>query len=181
MASHSFGGYSVNLERILTIPEKPVIINNSPLVALWGLNHLPLLRELYTEVLIPEEVKEEFLSVQKETRRKALADATWIQTVQLANPLDKLNYERIQPGEAAVLALAEERDAHLVIIDERKARQKAKEIGLPVKGAVGVLLEAKENGLIELIKPLLTQMQTNGIYLGKSVIDEALQQAGEKD
>ncbi|RKU25328.1 DUF3368 domain-containing protein [Candidatus Poribacteria bacterium] len=66
-------------------------------------------------------------------------------------------------------------------MDERKARQKAKEIGLPVKGSVGVLLAAKENGLIELIKPLLTQMQMNGIYLGKSVIDEALQQASEKD
>ncbi len=103
----------------------------------------------------------------RKTRRKALADATWIQTVQLANPLDKLNYERIQPGEAAVLALAEERDAHLVIIDERKARQKAKEIGLPVKGSVGVLLEAKENGLIELIKPLLTQMQTKRNLFGE--------------
>ncbi len=39
------------------MPEKPVIINNSPLVALWQLGHLALLRELYTKVLIPEEVE----------------------------------------------------------------------------------------------------------------------------
>ena len=39
------------------MPEKPVIINNSPLVALWQLDHLALLRELYTKVLIPEEAE----------------------------------------------------------------------------------------------------------------------------
>lgn len=39
------------------MPEKPVIINNSPLVALSQLGHLALLRELYTKVLIPEEAE----------------------------------------------------------------------------------------------------------------------------
>ena len=42
---------------ILGMLEKPVIVNNSPLVALWQLGHLALLRELYTKVLIPEEQK----------------------------------------------------------------------------------------------------------------------------
>ena len=39
------------------MPPKPIISNNSPLVALLGLDLLSLLRELYTEVWIPEEVK----------------------------------------------------------------------------------------------------------------------------
>ena len=86
---------------------------------------------------------------------------------------------KLDPGESAVIALAIEHNARLVIIDEQRARRYAQHIGLSVKGTVGVLLEAKENGLIAHIKPLLTQMQTHGIYLGKSVIDEALQQAGE--
>ena len=78
-----------------------------------------------------------------------------------------------------MLALANEHDARLVIIDEQKARQEAKKIGLPLKGIVGVLLEAKENGLIDEIKPLLIALQKNGIYLGESIITDALREAGE--
>ena len=36
------------------MPPKPIISNNSPLVALFGLDLLSLLRELYTEVWIPD-------------------------------------------------------------------------------------------------------------------------------
>ena len=42
------------------MPIKPVISNNGPLVGLWGLNLLSLLRDLYTEVWIPREVEKEF-------------------------------------------------------------------------------------------------------------------------
>lgn len=52
--------------------EKPVIVNNSPLVHLLTLNHLSLLRALYTEVWIPQEVKDEFLATDPEVREDAL-------------------------------------------------------------------------------------------------------------
>ena len=48
------------------MPAKPVISNNSPLVALWKLDLLSLLRDLYAEVWIPREVKKEFLAIKKE-------------------------------------------------------------------------------------------------------------------
>ena len=162
------------------MPTHPVIINNSPLVALWMLNHLPLLRELYTEVWMPEEVKNEFLRVEPTAREDALKNAPWLRTFPKTVQPPLSMPVKLDPGEAAVITLAIEHNARLVIIDEQRARRYAQHLGLSVKGTVGVLLEAKENGLIEHIKPLLTQMQTNGIYLGESVIDEALQQAGEK-
>lgn len=84
-------------------------------------------------------------------------------------------------GEAAVFALAKENEAQLVIIDDWDARQHARRIGLPVKGTVGVLLEAKGKGLIDAIKPLLDELLANGAHLGTSLINEALRQAGEMD
>ena len=45
--------------------ENPVISNMSPLVGLWTLGLLPLLRDLYTEVLIPAEVQNEFLATDR--------------------------------------------------------------------------------------------------------------------
>ena len=48
--------------------EKPVIVNNTPLVALWSLDQLSLFRELYTEVWIPLVVRAEFLEVKPRIR-----------------------------------------------------------------------------------------------------------------
>lgn len=161
------------------MPTKPVIINNSPLVALWELGHLALLRALYTKVLMPEEVAEEFLRKEPMARETALEEATWLEVVQLAIPLDDSDYPELERGEAAVLALAAERGARLVIFDDLDARQYAQRLHLPVTGTVGILLAAKKKGLIDVIEPLLTDLRNNGMYLGDAVIVHALQLAGE--
>lgn len=165
------------------MPPKPIISNNSPLVALLGLDLLSLLHELYAEVWIPEEVKAEFLGTDRMHRLQALKDAPWIKTVHLTDVRDVSTYMRsgLDLGEAAVFALAKEHDAQFVVIDELKARQHAARIGLSFKGTLGILLEAKEEGLIDAIKPLLIRLQDNGIHLSESLIRNALQEAGEID
>ena len=167
---------------MLRVPERlAVISNNGPLVALWTLDLLCLLRDLYTEVLIPEEVKNEFLATGEIAREQALKNAPWITTVTLITPLGELAQLGIHRGEAAVFALAEERGTRLVILDDKEARRYAKRIGLPLTGTVGILLEAKRSGLIDAIKPLLNVLLENGVRLGASLVNDALQEAGEMD
>ena len=161
--------------------KKLVISNNSPLVALLTLDLLSLLRELYTEVLIPEEVQNEFLATEQTTRQAALDNSPWITTVSLTVPLNTSDYGGLGAGEAAVFALAEEHKADLVILDDREARQYARHIKLPMKGTVGILLEAKERGLIETIKPLLDVLLESGARLAPRLIESALKLAGEDD
>ena len=163
------------------MPIQPVISNTTPLIGLSGLNYLPLLRDLYTEVWIPREVEKEFLALDETVYQEVLNSAPWIKVVDLTNPQSAAIYQGIDDGEAEVFALAVEHDARLVLLDENKGRKKAKEIGLTVKGTVGVLQEAKEEGLVDVIKPLLMQLRDNGIHLSESLIDEALQDAGEAD
>ena len=158
--------------------EKPVIVNNTPLVALWSLDQLSLLRELYTEIWIPPAVKAEFIEVEPIARQASLDNAPWIKTVPLTHP-QRAIYAGLHHGEASVLALAEERNARLVIIDELRARRYARQIGLQVTGTIGVLLFAKERGLIDAIKPLIQKLQACGLYLSSSLIDKALQLANE--
>jgi predicted nucleic acid-binding protein len=65
----------------------PVIVNNTPPVALWVLGRLDLLRELYDEVLVPQAVFEEFVATERAIiRQAALGNAPWIRIVSLANP-----------------------------------------------------------------------------------------------
>ena len=161
------------------MPETPVISNTSPLVGLWTLNLFSLLRELYTEVLIPAEVRNEFFATEREAREATLKSAPWIRTVRLRNPENVATHEEVDLGEAAVFVLAEERDARLVILDDRDARRYAQRLGLPFTGTVGILLEAKESGFVDAVRPLLEVLLQNGIRLGPSLISDVLQQAGE--
>ena len=163
------------------MPIQPVISNTSPLIGLLGLNCLPLLRDLYTEVWIPREVEKEFLVVDDTFYREVLNKAPWIKVVDVTNSQSATIYQGIDAGEAEVFALAVEHDARLVILDENKGRQRATKIGLKVKGTLGVLLEAKEEGLIVAIKPLLIQLRANGIRLSESLINKVLHEAGEID
>ena len=163
------------------MPIQPVISNTSPLIGLFGINCFSFLRDIYTEVWIPRKVEKEFLAIDEAIHRAALQSAPWIKVVDLANPQSAEVYQDIDAGEAEVLALAVEYDARLVFLDENRGRREAKEIGLTVKGTVGILLEAKEKGLIDVIKPLLTQLRDNGMHLSESLINNALQDADEAD
>ncbi|MBM4466875.1 MAG: DUF3368 domain-containing protein [Chloroflexi bacterium] len=158
----------------------PVIVNNTPLVALWVLGRLDLLRELYGEVLIPQAVYEEFVATEHTVRQTALENAPWIRPVSLANPQRARVYIGLDLGEAEVLALAEERAARLVIIDELKARRYAQRLEMPLTGTLGLLLLAKERGLVANLAPLLAELQEAGLHLSTTLIDRALRLAGEK-
>jgi predicted nucleic acid-binding protein len=112
------------------MPARPIIVNNTPLVALWVLNRLDLLRDLYEVVWIPEAVEREFVAIEVNARRLSLLQSPWIQVVRVSNPRLVLSYIGLDQGEAEVLALAVEHNAQLVVIDERKGRRYAQRLGL---------------------------------------------------
>jgi hypothetical protein len=145
------------------MPAAPVIANNMPLVALWVLGRFDLLRDLYGQVLIPDAVRAEFLAIQRPQRESALSSATWIVTVPLGHPQHALAYAGLDEGEAAVLALAEERQAALVIMDERKGRRYGQRLGFPMAGTIAVLLLAKERGLLGAVGPSLAALLDAGL------------------
>lgn len=157
----------------------PIILNNTPLVALWSIGHLPLLRDLYKEVLIPTTVYNEFLAVERSVRLAALNEAPWIKVTPLVNPRQALVYVGLDRGEAEVLALAIERSACLVIIDELKGRRYANRLGLPLTGTLGVLLAAKHNNLIPALAPLINHLLKEGLFLSPELVEKALEIARE--
>lgn len=162
------------------MPDRPVVLNNTPLVALWTIGRLDLLRDLYQEVLIPQEVEDEFLATDESTRGQALENAPWVKIVQLSRPRRAVAYVGLDPGEAAVLAVAEERDARLVVIDEKKARRFAERMGIPMTGTLGVLILAKEAGLLDSIAGPLTRLKEAGLFLSQDLVRQALRLAGEE-
>jgi len=79
-----------------------------------------------------------------------------------------------------MITLAEEMNAEAVLIDDLKARKIAKLRGLNVIGTIGVLLDAKEKGVIKELKPLLDELIEKRIRIRRELYDHALELANEK-
>lgn len=126
------------------------VVNATPLISLALLDRLPLLKQMFEEVIVPLAVYEEVV-VQGagKSGAEALAAAEWLIVTSVDAPVS------IEPlllgldaGELEVLLLAQQIRPDWVIIDERLARNVAFALGLPVKGTLGILLAAVLAGLL---------------------------------
>lgn len=158
------------------------ICNTGPLVALSMIDRIDVLRHLFELIAVPEAVHKEIL--EGGTTGAGLANyrkVKWIKVMKPSNPLDPLLKTSLDVGEAAVIGLAREMSVNIVIVDERKARKIARTIyGLHVIGSARVLVEAKRHGLLNNVGAALQSMRDGGYWIGDSIVDIALQQAGEK-
>jgi len=161
------------------MPDGPVVSNNTPLVALAHLGRLDLLQELFGTVLIPTAVHHEFLGVDQRARRELLENSSWLGIARLKQPRRVHAYRGLDQGEAETLALAEEKEARLVLIDEKKGRAVAHRMGFPLLGTLGILLLAKEKMLLPSIGKEVKKLQKAGIYLRAALVTRVLAMADE--
>lgn len=158
-----------------------LICNTGPLVALSMIDRIDILRHLFELVAVPEAVHKEILeggpiNAGLLNYRKA----KWIKVMTLSNPIDPLLRTSLDAGEAAVIGLARELSVNLLLVDERKARKIARTVyGLHVIGSARVLIEAKRRRLLDNVGVALQAMRDGGYWIGDSIVDAALKQAGE--
>ncbi len=55
----------------------------------------------------------------------------------------------------------------------------AKSLGVPVIGTVGVLVRAKQSGVIVALKPVLEDLERNSFFISTALREEALKLVGE--
>lgn len=158
-----------------------VVVNSTPLIVLCGIGKLEILRELYRELLIPVAVYQEVTAVKDSACMQIMAQRNWIHVEKIQNETEKKMYRaKLHAGEVEVMILAQEQKADLVIIDDNAAKKTAKYLGLTVTGSLGVLLKAKQVGLIERVRPLLSEMKKNGFYVDSKLEEMVLKYAGEE-
>ncbi len=160
-----------------------IICNATPLIYLGKLKQLDLLKKIFKEIVIPLEVKQEVVDKGKELQQpdaflveKEIA-AGWIkvketkESVKIPFPLDK--------GEHAVLSLAVEKKANIVLLDEISARTAAKILTLQPRGTIFILLEALKNEHITFVEflALLHQLAQEGFRLQEEVYTFAIEEA----
>jgi predicted nucleic acid-binding protein len=140
-----------------------VVSDTSPITNLTAIGQLDLLQGLYTQIIIPVAVYDEMVNVGKPVPGAVeVQTLSWIQTQAVADQQQVIaiqeSEENIDMGEAEAIALALELKADLLLMDERRGRIVATSYGLQVTGLLGVLVQAKRNNLIQIVKPLVDQL-----------------------
>lgn len=86
----------------------------------------------------------------------------------------------IHRGEFEAMALYRKVSADKLLVDDKRARKIARLNGFKTIGSLGILLAAKNKGLIDKIKPYVEKIAQSNIYIKQELIDYALSLAGEK-
>lgn len=148
--------------------KEPVVSDSTCLIGLERVGELNILPALFDPVMIPPEVEREFGN-----------KFSWLQTEGLTNGLLVAALQMVvDTGEAEAIALASEKSC-LLISDDKQARSAAKRLGVTIIGTIGVLVRAKQRGVITELKPILDDLESNSFFISRALREEALRLAGE--
>jgi predicted nucleic acid-binding protein len=148
--------------------KKSVVTDSACLIGLERIGRLDVLPALFDPIIIPPEVQREFGG-----------SLDWLQ-VRVPNNQALVNALKlvVDDGEAEAIALAYERH-DLLILDDRQARSVAQRLPVPIIGTIGVLLLAKQAGILTSVASILIELESASFYVSDALKEEALRLAGE--
>ncbi len=131
---------------------------------------MDLLKKVYGSVFTTQDIASEFGDSLPE----------WIEVLEVKDPFRQQLLElQIDKGESSAIALALEIPGSTVILDDFKARKIAIKLGIQVTGTLGVIIRARQKGIISSIKPILGKLKQTNFRLSTELESEALKMAGE--
>ena len=147
-----------------------IISDTSCLILLFKIDELDLLKKLSDKVFITKTIKQEF--------GKSLPD--WIE---IKSPSDD-HYQQIlemelDAGEASAIALSLETDNSILIIDDLKGRKVAERLKLKYSGTFGLILKAKQEGILTNIRPIINKIIQTNFRFSENLLETILREAGE--
>ncbi len=155
------------------------VTNTGPIIALSGAGHLGLLEALFDRLVVPLGVMSELLGKPDAPEAPQLLRLQNFELRPNTHPLP-IETHGLDQGEAEAIGLALEGWSTVVLLDEAHARRVAMSLGLQVRGSLGVLLEAKQRGLLHAVRPVVTAMVENGYFVGPDLVERILRAAGEE-
>jgi uncharacterized protein len=160
-----------------------VISDTSPLRALAHLGLLDLIPQIFDDVLIPPAVLHELEHPGGQSEPVHL-DA--LKGVRLVAPLDQNRItdlregKGLDPGESEAIALAIEVGAFEILIDEQAGRRIARELGLATIGVLGLLVRAKQKGLLNAVTPQIDRLTAElNFFISEALRNEIIRLARE--
>jgi predicted nucleic acid-binding protein len=149
-----------------------IVSDSSPLISLARIGELLIPRAVWHEVVVKGV---------GQPGVEEIESAVWNKTAVVANAELVLALQRdLDAGEAEAIALALEKKAGLLLMDERLGRDAAQYFGVRCIGVLGILVEAKYKGEIKAVKPVLDMLRNRAGYrISVELYQRALHDMGE--
>jgi len=159
----------------------PIVSNTSPLLNLAIIGELELVRKQFPITLIPPAVVEEFRFGKNrpgsETLRRAVKSDWLVVEAPSDEALVRTLRQDLDRGESEAIALAEEKGTGRILLDEREGRRRARNLGLEVTGALGVLLRAAREGTLDSLPGALDALEKEaGFWISSSLRRQILEE-----
>jgi predicted nucleic acid-binding protein len=156
------------------------VVNASPLIVLGKIGRLSLLPKLAVSLVVPSGVAEE-LAAGPETDPARLWIAgqgkDHVRDVAEADPV--IGRWDLGRGESQVLTWALHHPGHEAILDDLAARRCAADLSIPVRGTLGIILLAKQEGHVAAVAPVIAEIQRAGLHINPDLIAVLRRLAGE--
>lgn len=143
-----------------------VISDTSCLIVLSKINLLNILKEIFDEIWITEEIQLEFAEYLPDWIKVKKSEKSIVENIL------KLNIDK---GEASAIALYFQlSDDGLLIIDERKGRMVATDLGIKIIGTIGIIKKAAELGIIKDLPKIIQDLKSTNFRISSSLEIELL-------
>ena len=149
------------------------VINASPLIVLARIGRDDLLFALADQVVVPRVVAQEIQAGPKDTAQQALATGHFA-IVDTPPPSAEILAWDLGAGETTVLSFASVEPGWTAILDDEAARKCARSLSLDVKGTLGIILLARQKGLIASAAKELRSLRTIGFRIDDQTARDAL-------
>jgi predicted nucleic acid-binding protein len=133
------------------------IADTSALIALEKISILDILCRLYSRIILPEAVINEFGTPPIECYSVKKVKSSMVRDLNLGK------------GESEVIALAYETGMK-IIVDDQKARKVAETLDLNVTGTIGLLLKAEKLALIDSAYDKTKELRDKGFYVSDQLL-----------
>lgn len=152
-----------------------IVSDSGPIIAYSRIGRMDILRRLFGQVVVLNAVYEELVTRgagrpgDAEVRR-----SSWIQRREVKNPKGVEEFSTsLHRGEREAIVLANEIGIPL-LIDERRGRRTAEDMGVVVIGSLAVLAEGHREGIIEDTSSLVQDILDSGYWINPDVIETFL-------
>ena len=153
-----------------------LIADSSALIALSIVDKLETLEALFGQVYVPRAVYDE---IRQPHKPESVKLERYCRDKVVDVSLDANFNVSLGAGESEAILLYQEKNADFLLCDDKKAKKFARSFGVNVVGSLGILLKAKESGMIDSIAPLLEKLRQSRIFIDANTYRIVLDMAGE--
>ncbi len=158
-----------------------VVADTTPLISLMKVGHLNLVHQLFGEILIPNAVFEELVYNSRfPEESKMIRECSFIKRVDIEDVRAVQLLQRssgLDAGESEAIILSDMTDASLLLMDEVKGRQVARQMGIQLMGTIGMLLVGYQEKKIskEEILDCIEMLKITGRHISNKLYEQLLE------